>query len=142
MESIKNLIKKFLDIRSVRYLISSCTAFAADYLLLLPLNGALEGVMFLSMELSAVISFIVSSQINFWINRRWVFHSEKAVFPELGGYYSLALVSFSIKTFILLELFVRVFHIPLAIARPLAEISLFAFNYTVQKTVIFRKRKK
>ena len=140
--TIKRLIEKLLAAQSVRYLISSCVAFAADYAVLLALNAVLSGATFLSMELSAVISFAISSQLNFWINRRWVFHSEKSPLPELGGYYSLALVSFSVKTFVLLELEVRVLKIPLAIAKPLAEAVMFAVNYFVQKKIIFGRRRK
>ena len=130
--TIKKLIEKLLAAQSVRYLISSCVAFAADYAVLLALNAVLSGA----------ISFAISSQLNFWINRRWVFRSEKSPLPELGGYYSLALISFSVKTFVLLELEVRVLKIPLAIAKPLAEAVMFAVNYFVQKKIIFGRRRK
>ena len=136
------MINKLLSQQTVRYLISSCIAFAVEYVLLLLLNGVLGSVTVLSMELAAVIAFICGSQVNFWINRRWVFRSEKSVLPELGGYYSLAAVSFSIKTFVLLELMVRVLTLPLAIAKPIAEAIMFAVNYFVQKKLIFRRREK
>ena len=133
-------IKSLLGAVPVRYLISSGVAFVADYLLLLFLDSLLTGSTFLSMELAAVISFAASSQINFWINRRWVFKSKKSPLPELGGYYSLALVSFSIKTFVLLELAVRFFRLPLFLAKPICEALMFAVNYVVQKKLIFRKK--
>ena len=135
-------LKELFEARPVRYLISSVIAFAADYAVLLILEPLFSGMTFLSMELAAAISFAISSQINFWINRLWVFKSEKSPLPELGGYYSLALISFSVKTFVLLELFVRVFGLPLFIAKPIAEALMFAFNYIVQKKIIFGRKKK
>lgn len=135
-------LKKLLSVKAVRYLISSCAAFLADYAVFLALDRLLAGASVLSMELSAVISFAISSQINFWINRRWVFGSDKPPLPELGGYYSLAGVSFCVKTFLLLELFVRVIKLPKALAKPLCECVMFAVNYIVQKKIIFKKREK
>ena len=136
------MVKQLLKSQPIRYFLSSCLAFAAEYVILLALNALLAGVTLFSMELGAVIAFVFGSQINFWVNRLWVFRSKKAVLPELGGYYSLAAVSFSIKTFVLLELFVRVIGMPLAIAKPIAEAVMFAVNYFVQKLLIFRRSEK
>lgn len=135
-------LKKIFGIKAVRYLLSSCVSFAVDYVIFLALDAVLAGLSLFSMELAAIISFAVSSQINFWINRTWVFGSEGAILPEIGGYYSLAGVSFLIKTFVLLELFVRLFRIPKPISKLLAETLMFVINYTVQKKLIFRKGKK
>lgn len=140
MRTVIGFAKKFLAAQSVRYLISSCVAFAADYTVTLALNAIFSGATFLSMELAVVIAFAVSSQINFWINRIWVFRSKKSPLPELGGYYSLALVSFTVKTLLLLEPLVRLFSLPIAIAKPIAEVIMFAVNYFVQKKLIFRRR--
>ena len=135
-------LKKLLTAQPVRYLISSCAAFAADYAILLVLEPLLSGTTFFSMELAAAVSFAVSSQLNFWTNRLWVFKSKKSPLPELGGYYSLALVSFSVKTFLLLELLVRALRLPLFISKPIAEAVMFTVNYIVQKKLIFRRKDK
>lgn len=141
MQKLKALIRRLLSIQTIRYLISSCVAFAADYALLLLLDSLFRGATVFSMEISAVIAFAISSQINFWINRKWVFKSKKSPLPELGGYYSLSLVSFALKIFVFTEIMVRLIRLPLAVARPIAEVSLFAFNYLIQKTYIFRRKK-
>ena len=47
----------------------------------------------------------------------------------------------SLKTFVLLELFVRVAGLPTIIAKPIAEVVMFVFNFFVQKKIIFRKKK-
>ena len=142
MSEIRRFVIKCLERQPVRYLISSCVAFLADYAATLLLNALFKGFSGFSMEIAAAISFAMSSQINFWINRRWVFKSTKSVLPELGGYYSLALCSFAIKAYVILEILVRLLKIPLAISKPISEAAMFLVNYFVQKIVIFNKRKK
>ncbi len=131
---------RLLEKRPVRYFISSCIAFAVDYLLLLALERLFSGWT-LAMEAAATIAFLCSSQINFHINRLWVFKSEKSVIAQMGGYYGLAAVSFVVKTFVIMELLVRALGAPTWIAKPVAEAVMFVFNYIVQKTLIFRKNR-
>ncbi len=140
-DSIKALIIKLYNMQALRYIVSSGIAFIIDYILLLAFEALLSDIV-IAMELAAILAWLISSQINFWINRTWVFKSKKSPLPELGGYYALAAVSFSVKTFILLELMVRVLSIPLAIAKPIAEIIMFAANFVVQKLLIFKKKDK
>lgn len=141
LKKLTSLIKSLLSRQPVRYIISSCVAFVADYIVLLILSAFLSDRFSLAMEISSAAAFVVSSQINFWINRVWVFKSKKPPLPELGQYYSLAAVSFCVKTFVLLELFTRVFHIPLFIAKPIAEAVMFVVNFAVQKMIIFKNKK-
>lgn len=136
------LLKKIFEMKAVRYFLSSCAAFAVDYVIFLALDRVLGGISFLSMELAAVAAFAVSSQVNFWLNRRWVFRSQGSVPAEMAGYYSLAGAAFLIKTFILLEIFVRLLKIPKPLAKPLSEAAMFVFNYTIQKKIVFRKGRK
>lgn len=140
MNRIFSFFKRLIDQQPVRYFASSCAAFAVDYTLLLVLNAIFSSFTGLSMEAAQTLAFAVSSQLNFWLNRKWVFRSRKSVLPELGGYYSLAFVSFAIKTFALLEIFVRIVHIPLSIAKLIAEAVMFVFNFFVQKMFIFRHK--
>lgn len=142
-KSLSELIKKLAEAKSVKYLISSVICFVIDYTILLLLEKLFKGLgLTLAMEAAAVISFAISSQVNFHINRLWVFKSNKSVLAEMGGYYSLALVSFSIRTFVLMELFVRVMKLPVWIAKPIAEVAIFVVNYFVQKKIIFKKKEK
>ena len=136
-KSLSELIKKLAEAKSVKYLISSVICFVIDYTILLLLEKLFKGLgLTLAMEAAAVISFAISSQVNFHINRLWVFKSNKNVLAEMGGYYSLALVSFSIR------LFVRVMKLPVWIAKPIAEVAIFVVNYFVQKKIIFKKKEK
>lgn len=142
VKKLSGAIKGLLGRQAVRYFLSSCAAFAVDYAITLILSAALGGLVPMAMELAATVAFACSSQVNFHINRAWVFRSHKKIWPELVGYYSLALVSFSVKTFVLLEALVRLVGLPLALAKPLAEAVMFVFNFFVQKLLIFRRRDK
>ena len=136
---IKALTVKLYNVQALRYIVSSGIAFVIDYVLLLIIESSL-GELSLAMEIAAIAAWIISSQINFWINRVWVFGSKKSPLPEFGGYYALAAVSFSVKTFVLLELMVRVLTVPLVIAKPIAEVIMFAVNFIIQKLLIFKKK--
>lgn len=137
---IFRLLSDILSVQPVRYLISSAAAFVVDYTLLLILEKVFSGLSF-AMELAAVLAFCCSSQINFHLNRLWVFRSDKSVFAEMGGYYALAAVSFAVKTFVLMELMCRVMSAPTFLAKPIAEAIMFAVNFAVQKKLIFFKKK-
>ncbi len=139
MHKIKSLIKKALSLQPIRYGISSVIAFVIDYTILLVVEWLL-GEFSLAMEVAAVAAFCVSSQVNFHINRRWVFRSEKGVWAEMGGYYALAAVSFTVKTFLLMEVMTRVLMFPTWLAKPIAEVIMFVINFAVQKLLIFRKK--
>lgn len=123
----------------VKYLFSSCLAFAIDYVLHLYLNSVIP--LAASMEIGAFLAWCCSSAVNFTVNRSLVFHSSAPLKVALPEYYSLAIVVHLLKSYVILELLTRVLHIPLGIAKPIAEVVLFAGNYIVQKKFIFKKKK-
>ena len=119
----------------LKYLASSVAAFGVNYVLLLVLDKRIPSVG--SMELAAVIAWIVSSFLNFTLNRKWVFRSDTSYKAAFLEYYSLAVVVFCIKTFGFLELLTRVLHLELWFAVPVTEAILFVCNYFIQKKWIF-----
>ena len=123
-----------------KYLFSSVIAFCVNYVLLLVLDKRIPSVG--SMELAALIAWIVSSFINFTINRKWVFHANGPYKKAFLEYYSLAAVVFCIKTFGFLELLTRVLHLELWFAAPVAEAILFVCNFFIQKKWIFKRKEK
>lgn len=123
----------------VKYLFSSCLAFAIDYALHLYLNSVIP--LAASMEIGAFLAWCCSSAVNFTVNRSFVFHSSAPLKVALPEYYSLAIVVHLLKSYVILELLTRVLHIPLGISKPIAEVVLFAGNYIVQKKFIFKRKK-
>ncbi len=130
----------FLASRSLKYLFSSGVAFLIDYALLLLLarlftfNGAVELV-------AAPGAWVISSLTNFFLNRNFVFRSDTPLLVALPEYYGLAAVVFLLKTYVLLELMVRGFGVPLEVAKLVAEVIFFISNYFIQKKFIFKEKK-
>ncbi len=128
----------FLASKSLKYLFSSVAAFVIDYILLLLLDGLIP--IKASMEIAAPIAWVVSSLTNFALNRNFVFQSNTPLLPALGEYYGLAGAVFLLKTYVLLELLTRLLHLPLSVAKLIAEVVFFVSNYFIQKNFIFKKK--
>ncbi len=139
LNSLRYIFSVFLSSKILKYVFSSGVAFIIDYVLLLALNKVIPVA---SLEIGAFIAWCVSSFVNFTINRKFVFTSSVSLKTSLIEYYSLAGVVFLIKTYVFIELMTRVLSIPLAIAKPCAEVILFIINYFIQKKLIFGKRNK
>lgn len=123
----------------LKYLFSSCLAFAIDYVLHLYLDSVIP--LAASMEISAFLAWCVSSITNFFVNRNFVFHSSAPLKIALPEYYSLAVVVHLLKSYVILEILTRVLQVPLHFSKPIAEVILFAGNYLIQKKFIFKKKK-
>ncbi len=122
----------------LKYLFSSGVAFGIDYVLLLVFERSLPVA---SLELGALLAWVVSSLTNFFINRNFVFKSDAPLKKALPEYYALAGVVFILKTYVVLELMTRFVGIPLEYAKPVAEVIFFVSNFLFQKVYIFGKRK-
>ncbi|MBQ4606707.1 MAG: GtrA family protein [Clostridia bacterium] len=141
MTKLKLFWQRMRDVGWVplKYLFSSCLAFAIDYVLHLYLDAAIP--LAASMEIGAFLAWCVSSITNFFVNRNFVFHSSAPLRVALPEYYSLAVVVHLLKSYVILEILTRALHIPLHFAKPIAEVVLFAGNYLIQKKFIFKKKK-
>ncbi len=130
----------FLASKSLKYLFSSVAAFVIDYILLLLLDAVIP--VKASMEIAAPIAWVVSSMTNFFLNRNFVFQSNSPLLPALGEYYGLAGAVFLLKTYVLLELLTRLLHLPLSVAKLIAEVVFFVSNYFIQKNFIFKRKER
>jgi len=127
----------FWNSQPLKYLFSSVVAFIIDYTLLMILSAVLP---FASMEIGALLAWCVSSSTNFFLNRNFVFMADTPVKVALLEYYGLATTAFVLKTYVFIEIFTRLLHIPLSIAKPIAEVVFYLVNYFVQKKLIFKKK--
>jgi len=136
----------------LKYITSSLISFLIYYILVLLLKKYVftgdvlfEKPEFLRKVLTPVdcatlISWIISSFINFMLNKNFAFRSKTKFLPALGEYYSLAAITYAVKNFVLLKFFYEVLHIPLWIAVPISELGMYVVNYLVQKKFIFKKK--
>lgn len=91
--------------------------------------------------LSTLIARLISSPINYLINRMIVFRSNANKAASFLGYVLLAASVIVVKMF-LMWLLVDVLHIFYALANIVVEVVLFISNFLIQKLIIFKSKKK
>lgn len=142
--AVKDSFKIYLIIykysATLKYLTSSCVSFLLNYILTLVLSSFVFKSLATGMEFSTICAWLCSSFLNFTLNRTIVFHSRTSYLKSMAEYYGLAVITFALKSFVFLEFFVRVCHIPLAAAFPISEIVMYVANYIVQKKFIFKSK--
>lgn len=90
--------------------------------------------------LSTLIARLISSPINYMINRMVVFRSNANKAASFLGYVLLAASVIVVKMF-LMWLLVDVLHVFYALANIAVEVVLFISNFLIQKLIIFRSKK-
>ena len=118
-----------------KYIISSVASFFVDY-------GLYSLIVFLSnnIVIANVSARVVSSTFNYTLNKNMVFEDKEKVSKSLFKYYLLAALILLLNTG-LLTLAVHVFKFDKYISKLVIEILLFTISYTVQKKIIFKKKK-
>ena len=91
--------------------------------------------------LSTLIARLISSPINYLINRMVVFRSNANKAASFLGYVILAASVIVVKMF-LMWLLVDVLHIFYALANIAVEVILFISNFLIQKLIIFKSKKR
>lgn len=129
--TIKDSYRVYKEI--LKYSLSSIISFIIDYSLF-----ALFGI-FLSITLSNIFARIISATINFTINKKIVFKSNKSLLVSFIEYALLAIFILTCNT-LLLNLLVNV-GLNKFIAKLIVEVSLFIISFLVQKTFVFKKKK-
>ena len=139
---ISAIIDYIKNSTGIKYLFSSGVAFVINYVILVALELLLTPSLTLGAEIAMVSAWILSSVINFLINRYWVFKAHGNVFAEASKYYALAFPVFLVKNFGILEILYRVLGLEMWLAAPIAEAVLFVSNYIIQKKLIFKSKPK
>ncbi len=141
----------YLNSTFLKFITSSLIAFLIDFLLYLFLTNVVftkeylvESPEFLknlltSASVSMALAWVVSSFVNFLLNRNWAFRSDKHFGASLIEYYSLAIVSMLIKAFAITPL-LKLIHVPNVLTYLIANVVMYLINYIVQKKFIFKKK--
>lgn len=131
----------FLASTPLKYMASALLAFALNYGIYALLVWLLKPVVAKYLFISTLVAWVISSFVNFSVNRSVVFRKKDGYFAAFAGYYSLAVIVYFVK-FGMTYVFVNLLHISEYIAMPISEVILFVVNYFVQKLLIFGKKKK
>ena len=124
----------------IKFAASSLIGFAVDYgvySLVVALTGALGSAV--SIPLSNVTARIVSSTVNYSLNRRSVFKSKDSVAKTATQYFLLAACILAGNT-MLLSFLVNGIGINVYLAKILTELIFFTLSWLVQKFLIFSKK--
>jgi glycosyltransferase involved in cell wall biosynthesis len=116
----------------VRFYASSLLAAGLD-LLLFTVCFALTGKVLLS-----VVVGRLSSLVNFWANRRFVFHSRGPVPAALWRYYLLAIGVGAVSYGLILTLHTYA-HWPVLVSKVCVDVLLSLVSFSAQRTFVFRR---
>lgn len=116
----------------LRFLASSLAAFAIDAVALLAISAATG-----SLLLSVVGARLISSMVNFAVNRQVVFDRERRrrVGPAAVKYFALVVVLLAVNYGLLTGL--TALAVPLLAAKLVTELALVALSYTAQSRFVF-----
>lgn len=118
----------------LKFSASSLICFGLDYLLY-----CLFGTFLGSITAANIAARVISSCVNFELNRRLVFGSKKSVPKSALQYFTLAAFILLCNT-LLLDLLVKATPLGRYAAKLITECAMFIVSWTVQKTMIFRKK--
>lgn len=126
---LKDSIKIYKEI--LKFSCSSLICFLVDYLLFLLFYKISENIV-----ASNICARIISGGINFTLNKNYIFKTKGNVKNQLINYLFLAVSILIINTLLLNYLFTFT-NIKIYIVKVLVEITMFIFNYFIQKKVVF-----
>ncbi len=124
----------------IKFSASSFVSFLTDYALyslLIIITSGLPGTA--SVALSNICARIVSSSVNFTINRRLVFKSQNSVAKSALQYFALAALILAGNT-LTLSFLTAVVGINQYVAKLCTEIIFFVISWLAQKYFIFRRK--
>ncbi len=127
----------------IKFSASGLIAFLLDFFLLMLFDFILDRLGFSAAEegesliFSVVAARMISSAVNFTVNRRIVFRSRKPLRKELWRYYALVLLILAVNSGIIYLLNI-VCNLPLIPAKLITELILFFVSFVIQKTVVFK----
>ena len=134
----------YLASSPLKYATSSVIAFIIDFTLMVLVSN-LPGISSLDPKLNAAIAtvsaWVISSFINFTMNRLFVFEKKDEFWKSFAGYYTLAVAVYLSKLFVI-ETVILWLGLPLTITKLIAEVLLFIVTYFVQHNIIFKKKSK
>lgn len=125
----------------IKFSCSSFTAFLIDYsVYTLILAFGAERINFVNLTFANIVARIVSSSVNFTINRKLVFKSNESLKKSAVEFFTLAALILFCNSLVL-NFLTHALSINHYLAKIITEMFFFLFNYTIQNFVIFRRKK-
>jgi len=122
----------------IKYIFVAIISFIIDICLFTLFNNILN---FKSkIIIATIIARIISSFINYLLNKEKVFKSDESKLKTILKYYSLVIIQMFISAFLVDNLYSLLEFNATFIKIPI-EFTLFICNYLIQKLIIFKKAK-
>ena len=132
IEFIKKIYKKYETF--LKYIFVAGISFVIDILFFNIFNNLIS----LSIIISTICARVISSFINYLLNRDKVFKSDEKKLKTVIKYYILVIIQMSVSAIFVDNLYKLVKINPTIIKIPV-EFTLFICNYIIQKVLIFKK---
>lgn len=141
MENLKKLLKKYSTL--IKYVFSAGISFVIDLVLFTIFNALFKNIVPTKAVIAATIcARIISSVINYSINRNRVFASSKdgSSFDtkSFSKYVTLVIIQMFVSSFTVQGLY-NITHLNETLIKIPVECILFVVNYIIQKLFIFKK---
>ena len=136
--TVKDSVRIYGNI--IKFAASSITGFAVDYgiyVLMVALTGGMSSAV--SIPLSNVTARIVSSAVNYTINKRYVYKNNDSVMKTAVQYFTLAACILAGNT-LLLDFLVNGLGTNHYVAKIFTEIIFFTLSWLIQEFFIFGKK--
>jgi len=138
-----NVLKDSFKIYAVilKFALSSFIAYLIDFVMLFVLRYATNGLGdSTSLMVSVVGARVVSSIINYFINRHLVFKNRENALSSFIKYYILVVVILLVNMG-LMDLFNLILGVGLFWTKIITELILFSFSFIAQRMFVFKKKK-
>ena len=123
----------------LKYAASSCTSFLTDIITFTFLHSAMS----VGILLSTIIARIISSALNFTLNKKIVFKCQEALSRTLLKYYVIAIPTMLVSAFgtgiLSYTLNIPESSLIITLIKIIVDTILFVFNFKIQKRWIFKK---
>lgn len=123
----------------LKYSLSSLTSTAIDLLVFTVMVHFLTGSGAMTILTATVMARLISGNVNFWMNKHWVFQSKNTGIGEATKYFMLFTIQM-LLSWVLVTL-LSYLPIPITVVKMLVDTSLFFISYQIQKKFIFQIRK-
>ena len=131
-DPVRDSVKIYKEI--LKFSASSLAGFCADYISFVILSLISGSVIFANVN-----ARLISATLNFSLNRKFVFKSDKSLAASAAQYFTLAAFILAMNTALLTLMTIKL-GVNVFIAKITVECVMFVFSFIAQRTVVFKKK--
>lgn len=134
---MKNFLNKYKTIFT--YLLSSGLSFAVDIISFSIILYFIKDRFLDAILLSSYVARVISSVVNYIVNKKYVFKNEKKRnYKAFIEYFLLVIINITISGLLVTEVY-NYIHLNATFIKVIIDSIIFVVNYFLQKLIIFRK---